>query len=93
MSDGLTAFQYDLLAALNNHGGMIGLDLKAYLELERDRYNGEVNHGRLYPNLDILVEGGLVEKSEVDGRTNEYVVTESGSEAVEERVRELGGKP
>jgi DNA-binding PadR family transcriptional regulator len=41
-----------------------------------------VNHGRLYPNLDDLVEMGLVEKSELDKRTNQYALTDEGYQAL-----------
>ena len=45
-------------------------------------YDDEVNHGRLYPNLDDLVEMGLVEKSELDKRTNQYALTDEGYQAL-----------
>lgn len=91
MSDGLTVFQYDLLSALHQHDGMKGLAIKSFLELERDRYNGNVHHSRLYPNLDALVDRGLVEKEPRDKRTNEYTISERGVEVLRSRVRELGG--
>ena len=50
-------------------------------ELE-DYYGSEVNHGRLYPNLDTLVDMGLVTKRERDRRTNEYRVTERAEAAM-----------
>jgi len=61
---------------------MYGLAIKRELE---SYYGGEVNHGRLYPNLDDLVEFGLVEKSELDKRTNQYELTEDGYEALLEQ--------
>lgn len=46
---------------------------------ELDDYSGsEINHGRLYPNLDTLVEKGLVDKSKKDDRTNEYSLSNRG---------------
>jgi len=42
----------------------------------------EVNHGRLYPNLDELVNRGLLEKGERDNRTNWYALTEAGAQAI-----------
>ncbi|MFC7325940.1 helix-turn-helix transcriptional regulator, partial [Halorubrum rutilum] len=42
--------------------------------------------GRLYPNLDTLVEKGLVEKSQRDKRTNEYATTRRGSREIEARA-------
>jgi len=62
---------------------MYGLAIKRQLE---DYYGTEVNHGRLYPNLDNLVEMDLVEKSELDKRTNQYELTEEGHEAVLTRM-------
>jgi DNA-binding PadR family transcriptional regulator len=74
----LTAFQQNILTILAEeprYGLAIKRDLEAY-------YDSEVNHGRLYPNLDELVEMGLVEKSELDKRTNQYALTDDGYEAV-----------
>ncbi|TKX83790.1 PadR family transcriptional regulator, partial [Halorubrum sp. SS5] len=58
---------------------MYGLAIKRELEAY---YGSEVNHGRLYPNLDDLVDDGLVEKSELDKRTNQYELTEAGHDVV-----------
>ncbi|MCL9818536.1 PadR family transcriptional regulator [Natronocalculus amylovorans] len=77
----LTAFQQNILTILAEEP-MYGLAIKRELE---SYYGGEVNHGRLYPNLDDLVEFGLVEKSELDKRTNQYELTEDGYEALLEQ--------
>lgn len=85
MMDDLTAFQRDLLyvvAGLSDDERPYGLAIKR--EIER-HYAGPVNHGQLYPNLDTLVERGLVEKGTIDRRTNSYELTESGREALEAR--------
>ena len=74
----LTAFQQNILAILAEEA-RYGLAIKRELE---NYYSTEVNHGRLYPNLDDLVEDGLVEKSELDKRTNEYKLTEAGYDAI-----------
>ena len=74
----LTAFQQSILVILAEDA-RYGLAIKRELE---NYYDSEVNHGRLYPNLDDLVEVGLVEKSELDKRTNEYALTDEGLEAV-----------
>ncbi|MFW5919941.1 MAG: PadR family transcriptional regulator [Halanaeroarchaeum sp.] len=74
----LTAFQKNILVILAEEP-MYGLAIKRELE---DYYGSEVNHGRLYPNLDDLVEMGLVEKSELDKRTNQYELTDGGFDAV-----------
>lgn len=79
----LSAFQRDTLRLI---AGMeetpIGLDIKRALE---DYYGEDVNHGRLYPNLDTLVEGGYITKEEVDGRTNAYELSEQAQEALRAR--------
>jgi DNA-binding PadR family transcriptional regulator len=74
----LTAFQQNILVILAEEA-RYGLAIKRELE---SYYDSEVNHGRLYPNLDDLVEMGLVEKSQLDKRTNQYALTEVGEEAV-----------
>jgi len=78
----LTAFQQNILTTLSEEP-MYGLAIKRQLE---EYYGDEVNHGRLYPNLDDLVEEGLVEKSELDKRTNQYALTEAGEGAVLDQV-------
>ncbi|WP_243637937.1 helix-turn-helix transcriptional regulator, partial [Natrarchaeobius oligotrophus] len=70
----LTKFQLRCLATLarqDRHG--IGIR-----EVVEEYYGEEQTHGRLYPNLDQLVEKGVVEKSERDRRTNNYALTETG---------------
>jgi DNA-binding PadR family transcriptional regulator len=84
----LTAFQQNILVVLAEEP-RYGLAIKRTLE---DYYGTEVNHGRLYPNLDDLVEMGLVEKSELDKRTNQYELTEAGREALLERLDWVLGK-
>jgi len=79
----LTAFQNNILVILAKEP-MYGLAIKRELEAY---YGTEVNHGRLYPNLDELVDLGLVEKSELDKRTNQYSLTDDGFEAVLDQVR------
>lgn len=74
----LTAFQHNILVILGEEP-MYGLAIKRELE---SYYGTEVNHGRLYPNLDDLVERGLVAKSELDKRTNQYELTDDGYELV-----------
>ncbi len=74
----LTAFQQNILVILAEEA-RYGLAIKRELEAY---YGDEVNHGRLYPNLDDLVEMGLVEKSELDKRTNQYELTTRGLETI-----------
>jgi DNA-binding PadR family transcriptional regulator len=74
----LTAFQQNILTILAEEA-RYGLAIKRELETY---YDDEVNHGRLYPNLDDLVEMDLVEKSELDKRTNQYALTAEGYQAL-----------
>lgn len=75
----LSSFQQNILAILSEEA-MYGLAIKR--RLEAYDYDSEVNHGRLYPNLDELVERGFVDKSELDKRTNQYALTDAGYETV-----------
>jgi DNA-binding PadR family transcriptional regulator len=84
----LTAFQQNILVILSEEP-MYGLAIKRELE---EYYGTDVNHGRLYPNLDDLVEMGLVEKSELDKRTNQYTLTDDGEEVVVDRVGWIASK-
>ena len=76
----LTAFQKNILTVLAERP-RYGLAIKRELE---SYYDDEVNHGRLYPNLDDLVSEGFVEKSALDKRTNEYALTDAGLDAVKD---------
>lgn len=78
----ITSFQRNLLIVLANEP-MYGLAVKRELE---EYYGEDVNHGRLYPNLDELVDMGLIEKSQLDKRTNQYELTETGRSAVRDQL-------
>lgn len=78
----LTAFQRDVLRVIEREGSPMGLRVKDVLESQYDIE--EVNHGRLYPNLNDLAAMDLLAKSERDKRTNEYELTEAGKEALDE---------
>jgi PadR family transcriptional regulator PadR len=80
--DDLTAFQRDTLYVVAGLSEPHGLALKDELE---SFYEGEVHHGRLYPNLDTLVEMGLLSKGKQDERTNWYELTPRGRRVVESR--------
>jgi DNA-binding PadR family transcriptional regulator len=71
----LTLFQQEILLILARKGPSYGLAIKRELE---DLYDQEVNHGRLYPNLDTLVDDDLIEKGERDKRTNDYRLSDAG---------------
>ena len=78
----LTGFQRDILYVIAGFDSPHGLAIKDELE---EYYESDVNHGRLYPNLDTLVEKGLVEKGEIDQRTNSYTLTKRGQRELEAR--------
>ena len=78
----LTGFQRDLLYVIVGEDEPHGLAIKEELE---EYYEREIHHGRLYPNLDTLVEKGLVEKGQQDRRTNYYSVTRRGHREIEAR--------
>ena len=80
--DDLTGFQRDLLVVIAGMDEPNGLDVKDELETY---YESEVNHGRLYPNLDTLVEKGLVDKGQADQRTNYYTVSGRGRRELDAR--------
>ena len=71
----LTGFQRDLLYTVAGLDEPHGLAIKEELETY---YEKEIHHGRLYPNLDTLVEKGLVDKGQRDRRTNFYTLTRRG---------------
>ncbi|MFT4945511.1 MAG: PadR family transcriptional regulator PadR [Halovenus sp.] len=78
----LTGFQRDLLYVIAGKDKPHGLAIKEELE---QYYESEIHHGRLYPNLDELVEKGLVEKGELDRRTNYYSLTRRGQREIDAR--------
>ena len=78
----LTGFQRDLVYVIAGNEKPHGLALKDALD---DYYDQDIHHGRLYPNLDTLVEKGLVEKGTIDRRTNSYELTQRGEREIEAR--------
>ncbi len=78
----LTGFQRDLLYVIAGADQPSGQSVKDEVE---KYYNSEINHGRLYPNLDTLVNKELVEKGQLDRRTNYYAITDAGEQQIQER--------
>ena len=81
--DDLTGFQRDLLYVISGAEQPSGQEIKAEIE---QYYSADINHGRLYPNLDTVVNKELVEKGQLDRRTNYYELTETGERAIENRL-------
>ena len=80
--DDLTGFQRDLLYVIAGADRPSGQDVKEEIE---SYYSAEINHGRLYPNLDTLVNKELVEKGQLDRRTNYYEISDDGLREIEDR--------
>ena len=78
----LNSFQRDLLYCIAGLDGSYGLGIKRAVE---DYGETEINHGRLYPNLDTLVNKGYVAKSSIDDRTNSYELTPEGRALLADR--------
>jgi DNA-binding PadR family transcriptional regulator len=81
----LSTFQKEALFAIArleaSDNDSYGLGIKRQLE---ERLSKDVNHGRLYPNLDELVGLGILQKSEMDKRTNRYTLTDDGKELLQD---------
>ena len=78
----LTGFQRDLLYAVAGLDGPHGLAVEEELE---SYYEEERHHGRLYPNLDGLVDERPVEKGQRDRRINYYALTRRGNREIAAR--------
>jgi len=92
-----TAFKRDIIVAVLRLGGRPGADaadrpyglaIKRELEVIRDE---DLNHGRLYPNLDDLVDANLLIKGKRDNRTNTYHATGTAVEAFRQYLSEYAG--
>lgn len=77
----LTGFQRDLLYIIAGSDEPSGQTIGTKLE----NYTDSVGHGRLYTNLDILVEQSLITKGAQDQRTNYYALTPAGEELLKKR--------
>jgi len=82
----ITAFEGNVLyavARLEREDTLTyGLAIRDTLEA---LYTKTINHGRLYPTLDDLTDQGLITKTSVDDRTNEYELTDAGYELLRSR--------
>ena len=78
----LTGLQRDVLYVVAGLEEPHGLASKAGLDTY---YPPEIYQGGLYPNLDTLVEEGLVGKASHNDRTNAHTVTERGKLVIADR--------
>ena len=74
----------DLLVEIYQLDQPSGQDIRGRMEAE---HGEEVTHGRLYSNLNDLVDVGLLDKGELDLRTNYYQITKDGQRLVEDTAR------
>lgn len=78
----LTGFQRDCLYVIAGLGPTKGVAIRDELQLY---YDSPINDGRLYPDLDVLMEKGLVEKTSMTDRSNSYTLTERGYRELQAR--------
>lgn len=65
----------DVLVVLARDGPQHGLKIKRTLD---ERMGTDINHGRLYPNLNELAEMELINKGQLTQRANRYEITDPG---------------
>lgn len=80
----LSAFQRDLLWTIKHLDEPTGLDIKRALD---DSYGDPVHLARHYQNLSKVVDAGLVDQWELDGRSKGHALTERGIWELAERER------
>ena len=80
----LNASKRDLLVEIYQMDQPSGQDIRDRMEAE---HGEDVKHGRLYPNLDDLVDYGLIDKGEQNLRSNYYQITNDGRRLVEDTAR------
>lgn len=80
----LTGFQRDILYVIAKLEKPHGLQIKDELQ---EHYDQNIRHGRLYPNLDTLVEARLVDKGKKDERSNEYQLRNRGKRELKARLQ------
>jgi len=83
----LNSSKRDLLVEIYQMDQPSGQDIRHRMKAE---HNEDVDHGRLYPNLNDLVDCGLLDKGEQDQRTNYYQITNDGQILVEDTARYFG---
>lgn len=86
----LNRFQLDQLAAIEHlqatDAVTSGAAIKAYLQ---PYFDEELPGARIYQNLDSLVDAGVLERTQHDGRTHEYTLTCAGQACLRDRIQWL----
>jgi|GEM_PF-1203270 len=86
----LTGFQRDVVRCIQRIDADVTTPTGRRVKEEVESMYGEdVNHGRLYQNLNVLVERGCIDKKVVDGRTNAYYLTDDATAMLNEAAREF----
>jgi len=78
----MTEFRWNALYVIADTEPVKGVKIKVELEAY---YGSEVNHGRLYPNLDTLADINLIWKRKRDRRTSEYGLTARGKQVLAQK--------
>jgi DNA-binding PadR family transcriptional regulator len=85
-----TRFQLDQLAAIAHLEATDTVCSGAAIKAQLQTYLGEeILPARIYQNLDDLLEAGLLECTQHDGRTHEYALTTAGRACLHERIQWL----
>ena len=83
----VSAFQRDLLAAAGQlEQADKTVTTSGMIEILAPLYSEEITRGRLSRNLDDLDRRGMIDREPLDGRTNEYPLTDLGREVVRTAV-------
>jgi DNA-binding PadR family transcriptional regulator len=86
----LPGYRRDILLALAHSGPANGHRIMDVLSALRGE---EITDGGFYPNLNALVDEGLIEKHEQkhNKRSNEYALSERGRETIREHAQRIAG--
>ena len=75
MMNDLNNTERDMLTVIAGLDAPMGTEITAELE---EYYDTEVTAGRIYPQLDAMIEKGLIRKEDKNGLANEYHLTKRG---------------
>ncbi|WP_254525774.1 PadR family transcriptional regulator [Natrinema caseinilyticum] len=75
----------DILYVIAGQDEPHGLAIEGEKGKLEEYYLNEIHHEQQYPNLDTVVNKELVEKGQLDRRTNYYAITDEGEQAIKDR--------